>query len=63
MAVVEKILKCHQKFLVEVLYTRILVDVQIQEVAECVVISLESEYCETFLESLQHLLRIHVRWR
>jgi len=56
---IEKVFQGRREFLVELLQGRELVNVQVQEVAERVVICFELEHCEALIESLQHFLRIH----
>ena len=57
MAVVDQIFQYRREFSVEVLDACVLVDVQVQEVAECVVVSRKAEDAEIIVQCLQHFLR------
>jgi hypothetical protein len=50
MTVVEKVLQRSQELPIEIFNGSILIDVQVQEMAECVMIGLEFEYCESFFQ-------------
>lgn len=60
---IHEILQRGQKFLVEVFYAGKLIDVQVEKVAEGVVIWLELVHLKALVQSLQHLLRSQTRWR
>jgi hypothetical protein len=51
------------EFEVELLKTGIGVNVQVEEVAESMMVVLELERCEASIERCQHLLGVHVGWR
>jgi hypothetical protein len=60
MAVVDQILQHRRELVIKILDACVLINVQVQEMAECVVVAREAEHVESFIQCLEYLLRAKV---